>query len=142
MEKHAVIQIGSRQYDVREGEVIEVERQKKPFQMRVLMLVDGAKVLVGDPEVKEAEIKIELQGEKRDDKIMVGRFKSKSRYDKKRGHRQSLSIFKIESIGIKGEEKAEKTEKVAVAKVKPAVKSEKKAQVKKVSKKLPKKETK
>ena len=149
MDKLAVIKIGSRQYTVREGEIIDVERQAKPLKYSVLMYTDGSKVMVGDSEVKDVEVKMTFEADKREKKIMVGRFKSKSRYRKKRGHRQSLSVLRIKSIGIKGEEKAVeevKVEKPAkkenTVKMEKPIKATKIASVKTAVKKLPKKEAK
>jgi large subunit ribosomal protein L21 len=153
MEKYIVLKIGTRQYTVKENEVFEVERQEKPFKADVLFYSDGAKTLIGDPVVKEVTVKLSAVAEKRDRKIRVNRFKSKSRYRTGKGHRQHLSILKVEKISMAGEkEEVVKVEPVKVAKpvvtkvakvakVKKPVKAKEKpaAKVKKVSKKLPKK---
>lgn len=153
MEKYVVIQIGTRQYTVKENEVFEVERQDKPVKYTVLFYHDGANTLIGDPVIKDVTVKLSVVSEKRDRKIRVNRFKSKSRYRKGKGHKQSLSILKVEKISMAGEKeevvkaepvKVQKTTATKNAKVtkekKPAKAKEKPAEkVKKVSKKLPKK---
>lgn len=147
MEKYAVIKIGSSQYTVRENDVIEVEKQAKGFKPEVLLVSMDGKIEAGSPILKDAAVKLYLVEEKRDRKIMVGRFKSKSRYHKKRGHRQELSIFKVEKIGVgAAEDKSEtvsiKNEAKTEAKVEVQPKAEKKsAEVKKEMKKETKAKT-
>jgi large subunit ribosomal protein L21 len=129
MEKYAVIKFASKQFLVQEGDVIEVERQKTPLVMSVLMYSDGSKRLVGEPELKEISIKAVVLEEKLDKKIRVARFKKKSGYEKVKGHRQPISVVKIEKILVGGE----KTEK----KVKPEVKkAEKPVKIVKTAKKV------
>jgi large subunit ribosomal protein L21 len=167
MNKYAVIKFGSRQYTVYENDVFEVERQARPLKAEVLFYSDGTKTLVGEPLLKDVVVKMTLLDEKRTRKIVVGRFKSKSRYKKKRGHRQEVSVVRIDRIGMVGDKeeimetkkpvkivkevetakavkpaKVVKTEKKEVKKEKKektAVKTTKKKAVKKTSKKLAKK---
>ena len=116
MEKYAVIKLGSKQFLVREGDVIELERQEKPLRVDVLFYSDGQKTVIGTPEVKDITVKAEVVEERLGEKVRVARFKKKSRYERVRGHRQPMSIVKIEIIGDgkpKKEEKEIKEEKVS-----------------------------
>jgi large subunit ribosomal protein L21 len=146
MEKYAVVKLGTRQYVVRENDVFEVERQGRPLKVDVLFYSDGNKNLVGEPVLKDVVVKMSVVSDKRDRKIVVGRFKSKSRYKKKKGHRQELSVMKVERIYMAGEKEealeTKSTEKKPTkVEVKKVVKKEAviKEVAKKQSKKLPKK---
>ena len=136
MEKYAVIKLASKQYLVHEGDVIELERQEKPLKIEVLFYSDGQKTVIGEPEIKDISVKAEVVEEKLGKKVRVARFKKKSRYERVRGHRQPMSIVKIEKIGdgkFAKEEKEVKAEKVSE---KPEIK-EKKTVAKAVETKKP-----
>ncbi len=152
MEKYAVIKLGTRQYVVHENDVFEVEKQDKPLKAEVLFYSDGSKSMVGEPVLKDVTVKMSVVEEKRGRKIIVGRFKAKSRYKKKRGHRQELTVIKVDKIHMVGEaeEKEEKatpvlktvppkTPKKEVKKVAAKKTSVKKPVVKKAGRKLPEK---
>ena len=112
MEKYAVIKLASKQYLVREGDVIELERQEKPLKIEVLFYSDGDKRTIGEPEVQGVVVKATVVEEKLGKKVRVARFKKKSRYERVRGHRQPISIVKIEKIGT-GKEEEPKESKVS-----------------------------
>ena len=76
--------------EVVEGSTIELDR--------VLFIADGDKVTVGTPTVEGARVLATSKGDDRAKKVTVFKYKNKTRYSKKRGHRQpytSLSIDKI-----------------------------------------------
>ena len=98
MEKYAVIKLASKQYLVQEGDLIELERQPKPLKIEVLMFSEGGKVRIGEPELEGVSVKATVLAEKLSKKIRVARFKKKSGYEKVKGHRQPISIVKIEKI--------------------------------------------
>ena len=81
MEKYAVIKLGSKQYLIHEGDVIELERQEKPLKIDILLYSDGSKAVIGDPEVKGVSVKASVLEEKLGKKVRVARFKKKSRYN-------------------------------------------------------------
>jgi large subunit ribosomal protein L21 len=99
--KYAVISFGGKQFKVSEGDTFKIERQKTPLKVDVLMYSEDDNVLVGVPTLAEVEVTAAVLEEKRDKKIRVGRFKSKSRYRRVKGHRQPISIVKIEKIELK-----------------------------------------
>lgn len=98
MEKYVVIKLGSKQFLVQEGDTIELERQPKPLKIDVLMFSQGGKVLIGEPELKEVSVKASVLEEKLGKKTRVARFKKKSGYEKVKGHRQPVSIVRIDKI--------------------------------------------
>lgn len=105
MAKIAIIQTGGKQYVVAENDVIEIERvegaekagDKVTFDT-VLLTDDGKAVTVGAPVVKGAKVTGELVTNKRGPKINVIKYRQKSRYFKKKGHRQDLAKVKITSL--------------------------------------------
>ncbi len=104
-QEFAVIETGGKQYKVSKGDVITVERipgkhkegSKIAFD-KVLLFDSGKTTTVGDPYIKGAKVAGILEEEGRAKKVSIIRFKSKSRYFKKRGHRQPYAKVKIESL--------------------------------------------
>jgi large subunit ribosomal protein L21 len=114
--KYAIIQLGGKQFKITEGLEFRVERQDK-LKIDVLLYSDGKKVEIGEPMVSGVPVKAKIVGEEKAPKITVARFKSKSRYRKKKGHKQPMSVVKIESIGV-GTVKKAPTAKKATPKAK------------------------
>jgi len=128
--KYAVIQIGGKQIKITEGSSFKIERQKK-LAFDVLVYSDDNVTLLGSPSLKDVKVDAKIEGEERGKKIRVARFKSKSRYHKVRGHRQTLSVVKVESIGRVSKEPNEKS----VVERKKIVKEVKKTQAGKTAEK-------
>jgi large subunit ribosomal protein L21 len=104
MSKYAVIRTGGKQYRVSEGdelkiEKIDTEKGKDVNFEDVLLTVDDTKVSIGQPNVK-AKVKATVVDHIRDKKISVFKYKAKTGYHKKTGHRQSLTVVKIDKIEI------------------------------------------
>jgi large subunit ribosomal protein L21 len=100
--KKAVIQTGGKQYLVSEGETVEVELLKsgdKKVTFDALLTIDGAKVAVGAPLVKNAAVQAEVvEADIKNDKVTAIRYKAKKRVHKLHGHRQHKTLVKIVSI--------------------------------------------
>lgn len=101
----AVIMTGGKQYIVRTGDLISVEKMDGTFTPgtainfdQVVMVANGSSVSVGTPTVSGAVVTAEFVEEGRDKKVVVVRYKAKSRYYKKNGHRQPFMTFKITKI--------------------------------------------
>jgi len=99
----AVIKTGGKQYLVKKGDKIKVEKlpakEGSAVKFDTLIITDekGAKIEIGKPFLKtKVEGKILEQG--RDKKILVTKYKSKIRYKKRVGHRQPYSLVQIEKI--------------------------------------------
>ena len=76
---------------------------------RVLLIADGDKITTGTPVVDGAKVVATSRGDGRGDKIIVLKYKPKTRYHKKTGHRQlytRLAIDKILAPGIAEEKEA------------------------------------
>jgi large subunit ribosomal protein L21 len=104
MAKIAVIQTGGKQYVVADGTVLTIEKLgdvKKDGKItfdKVLLTDDGKDLKMGDPLVKGAKVMAELVSEGKSKKVTVIRYRQKSRYFKKKGHRQSFTKVKITTL--------------------------------------------
>lgn len=96
---HAVIKTGGKQYKVAEGEVLDVERLAgapgDEVELAAIMLFDGADVTTGE---NAGIVKARLVDEHKGPKLTVFKYKSKTGYRKKNGHRQIQSRIEILSI--------------------------------------------
>ena len=100
MEKYAIIKLGGKQFMVKEGDRFVIERQES-LNTEVLLFSDDTSVEIGSPTVPGIKVKAEfVKGAKdRARKIRIGRFRSKSRHRRIKGHRQPISTVQIVSIG-------------------------------------------
>lgn len=94
--KIAVIETGGKQYLVAEGQKIQVE--KNPNFDKVLLLAENDKIEIGKPYLTGQKISAEILGEKRLPKITTFKYHSKTRYRKKKGHRQTMLLAVIKSL--------------------------------------------
>lgn len=104
MEKLAVIQTGGKQYLVKPGDKLKIEKVKavKDGNVvfdKVLLIVDDKDVKIGVPYIAGAKVTAKSEGEMRGKKITILKYKSKTRQRKKKGHRQTYT--KINIIDIK-----------------------------------------
>jgi len=100
---YAILETGGKQYKVRPGDTIQVEKLPgEPGDTvelgRILMVGDVDAVSVGSPVVAGASVVAEVVGQGRGPKIIVFKYKSKVRYRRKTGHRQSLTTLRIKEI--------------------------------------------
>ena len=99
---YAIIATGGKQYKVAEGDIIKVEKlgvaegEKVTFD-QVLAISDD-KLTVGDPVVKNATVTASVVSEGKHKKVIVYKYKRKTGYHKKNGHRQAYTEVKIEKI--------------------------------------------
>ncbi len=100
---YAIIQTGNKQYRVKEGDMIDV--QKLPGENasvvmfeEVLLLSTGDSIKVGAPLLVGATVKGEIVEQFRDDKLYVFKYKKRKNCRRGKGHRQSLSRVKITAI--------------------------------------------
>jgi large subunit ribosomal protein L21 len=99
----AVIKTGGKQYIVKEGDVLDIEKLESDGSNvvfdQVLLVADEKKAVIGQPLVKGATVSAAvLVTAAKGDKKMVFRYKSKTRYHKKKGHRQMYTKVKIDKI--------------------------------------------
>ncbi len=102
---YAVISSGGKQYKVREGETVEVERlDGEPGASivfdHVLMHSDGENITVGTPVVKNAVVKGHVIDQGKQRKIVVFKYKRRKGYRRTQGHRQPYTRVKIDQIAV------------------------------------------
>jgi len=99
---YAVIATGGKQYKVSEGDVIKVEKlgveAGQTYTFDKVLLVSGDEVKVGAPAVEGATVEADVIGDTKDKKVIVYKYKRKTGYHKKNGHRQQLTAVKITKI--------------------------------------------
>lgn len=100
--KKAIIATGGKQYVVTEGETTDVELIKskdKIVTFEPLLVIDGDKVSVGAPVVKDIKVTAEIkEADVQADKVTAIRYKAKKRVHKVHGHRQHRTVIKISKI--------------------------------------------
>ena len=101
----AVIQTGGKQYRVAKGDTITVEKIKGDYKVgdkvtieSVVIKDDGKKTFFGAPFIKEATVSATIKEAGRGEKVMVVRYRQKSRYHKRNGHRQPFMKLHIDAI--------------------------------------------
>ncbi len=102
----AVIATGGKQYKVSVGESLKIEKIKGDLKVgdkitfdKVLLVDDGANTTIGTPNIDGAKVEATLEEIGRLAKVTVIKYKQKSRYFKKNGHRQPF--FKVKVTAIK-----------------------------------------
>lgn len=100
----AVIKTGGKQYKVKEGEVLKIEKiagkagDKIDFEVLLLADEDGKAVKVGKPLVSGAKVSAEILEQGRARKVNIIKYKPKVRYRRKAGHRQMYTKVKVTSV--------------------------------------------
>ena len=102
---YAVIQLGSNQYKVSEGDRIEVQKltvsqDKKMTLDKVLLFANGKDVRIGLPYLKDVKVSAVVEGQQLGDKTFSFKFRRRKGSTVKKGHRHkltALTVTKIES---------------------------------------------
>lgn len=101
----AVIQTGGKQYKVAVGDEIAVEKIKGDYKVgdkvtieSVVMKDDGTTTELGAPYISGSAVEATIIESGKLDKVMVVRYRAKSRYHKRNGHRQPFMSLKIDAI--------------------------------------------
>jgi large subunit ribosomal protein L21 len=99
---YAIVKTGGKQYKVAEGDVIEVEKLVgEPGDTVVLpavLLVDGESVVTDAAKLSGVAVTAELVAHTKGPKIRIHKFKNKTGYHKRQGHRQPLTQVKVTGI--------------------------------------------
>ena len=100
---YAIIETGSKQYKVSEGDVLKVEKldaevgAEVEFPVVMISADDGVKI---GEEVKNAKVSAKVEAQDKFKKIIVFKYKAKKNERKKQGHRQPFTAVKIEKITL------------------------------------------
>jgi large subunit ribosomal protein L21 len=105
MKMYAIVEVGAKQYTVKKGDVIEVERQDFPegkeiFLDKVLLVSKDKKVEVGQPYLKAAKVVATLLSQFKAKKLVSFKYRRRKSSRWKKGHRQQLSRLAIKEIGL------------------------------------------
>jgi len=102
----ATIKTQGRQFTVTEGDILVVDRYPNTAEgatleiNEVLAAGEGESFRFGTPLLAGASVSAKILENKRGDKIIVFKKKKRKGYERKQGHRQELSVIKIESIKL------------------------------------------
>ncbi|QSB16076.1 50S ribosomal protein L21 [Natronosporangium hydrolyticum] len=99
---YAIVKTGGKQYKVTEGDVIEVEKligdPGDAVSLPAVLLVDGEQVVSDPARLAEVAVAGELVAHSKGPKIRIHKFKNKTGYHKRQGHRQPLTQVKVTGI--------------------------------------------
>jgi large subunit ribosomal protein L21 len=140
----AVIRTGGKQYRVAKDDIISVEKLDggegaSVTLDQVLMIGNGKNATIGAPLVAGASVTATVLEQARADKIIVFKKKRRKDYRRKAGHRQNLTVLRINDIRASGGKAV--PQKVEVKKTEPAKEAKKAPEKKAAEKKAPAKKT-
>ncbi len=99
---YAIVQTGGKQYKVREGDLVRVEKlpveEGSEVTLDEVLMVVGEETKIGRPFVDGASVTARAQRTAKGKKVIVFKYKPKKNYRKKTGHRQPFTELLIEKI--------------------------------------------
>jgi large subunit ribosomal protein L21 len=99
---YAIVKTGGKQYKVAEGDVIEVEKlvgePGEAVTLSAVLLVDGDDLVADAAELAKVAVSGEVVAHTKGPKIRIHKFKNKTGYHKRQGHRQPLTQVKVTGI--------------------------------------------
>jgi large subunit ribosomal protein L21 len=104
MDAYAVVETGGKQYRVKSNDTLKVEHLDAEVGATidltsVLAISDGTTLKVGAPEVSGAKVTVSVVSHGQGPKVVSFKKKRRKGYMRKQGHRQDLTVLKVESIG-------------------------------------------
>ena len=102
---YAIIRTGGRQYRAEIGKTLEVERLPHEvddsFEIdEVLLIGDEDNTVIGQPTVDGAKVKVTVLEQGRGKKIIVYKYRQRTNYRRKRGHRQYFTRLRVDEITV------------------------------------------
>ena len=100
---YAIIETGGKQYKVKAGDVIQVEKLTADAGTSftfdtVLSILDGENSVFGAPTVKGATVTGQIIGDGKAKKVIIYKYKAKKGFHKKKGHRQPFTSVEIKAV--------------------------------------------
>ncbi len=99
---YAIVKTGGKQYKVAVGDLVEVEKVDGApgveIALPALLLVDGAELTTDVDALAKASVIGEVVEHTKGPKIRIHKFKNKTGYHKRQGHRQKLTVLKVTGI--------------------------------------------
>lgn len=118
---YAIVKTGGKQYTVKAGDVLDVEKlegaEGDKLDLQVLLVRDGKKTISDPKELAGVKVVAQIVEQHKGDKVLVFKFKKRKGYKRTRGHRQQLTrICIVELNGEKAEAPKKREERPAAAK--------------------------
>ena len=129
---YAVIQTGGKQYKVKSGEILKVEKlpDSKPdtkIEFKEILAYGDNKIIeVGTPTIQGAKVEANLIKNSKNRTVLIFKKRRRQNSRRKNGHRQEFSMIKINKIFSKDGKVLSEAEKIAAPNKKPVVAKEKK----------------
>ncbi|MCW1248691.1 50S ribosomal protein L21 [Acaricomes phytoseiuli] len=99
---YAIVRAGGRQEKVSVGDFVTLNRVQgeagSTIELPAVLLVDGEKITSDAKDLAKVKVKAEILENLRGPKIVIQKFKNKTGYKKRQGHRQALTKVKVTSI--------------------------------------------
>ena len=99
---YAIVRSGGRQHKVAVGDVVEIDKVAdeagSSIELTPLLVVDGESVTSNKDALGKVEVTAEVLGETKGPKIRIHKFKNKTGYHKRQGHRQPLTSVVVRDI--------------------------------------------
>ncbi|MDU0479387.1 50S ribosomal protein L21 [Staphylococcus chromogenes] len=99
---YAIVKTGGKQYKVAEGDLVKVEKiEGEPgssVALTPVLLVDGATVTTDAEKLSKVTVNTEIVEHTKGPKIKILKYKNKTGYKKRQGHRQPLTVIKVTGI--------------------------------------------
>ena len=99
---YAIVKTGGKQYKVAEGDVIEVEKLAgqpgDEVALKAVLVVDGADLVTDAAKLAKVSVSGEVVAHTKGPQIRIHKFKNKTGYHKRQGHRQPLTQVKVTGI--------------------------------------------
>ena len=99
---YAIVKTGGKQYKVAEGDLVKVEKIEggpgSSVALTPILLVDGAEVTTSADKLAKVSVSAEIVEQSKGPKIKILKYKNKTGYKKRQGHRQPLTVLKVTGI--------------------------------------------
>ena len=99
---YAIVKTGGKQYKVAEGDLVKVEKiEGEPgssVALTPILLVDGAEVTTSADKLAKVSVSAEIVEQTKGPTIKILKYKNKTGYKKRQGHRQPLTVLKVTGI--------------------------------------------
>jgi large subunit ribosomal protein L21 len=101
---YAIVKTGGKQYKVAEGDVIEIEKLEgepgSTVALPAVLVVDGDELTTDAAALAKVSVSAEIVAASKGPKIIIHKFKNKTGYHKRQGHRQPLVRVKVTGISV------------------------------------------
>lgn len=102
MATYAIVKTGGKQYKVAAGDLVKVEKIEgvpgTPVALSPVLVVDGAELTTDSDTLSSRSVSAEVVEQTKGPKIRIHKFKNKTGYHKRQGHRQPLTVLKVTGI--------------------------------------------